>query len=144
MGFLDRLFGHSAPSEGGHVPRGHRVVLDGPGTFSLPIVGESHYQEAIESICGPRTDEGEDRLVEAYLVLDDGNSYDSQAVRVDIAGMTVGYLSRENARQYRAELAKTGYRNTNAYCRARIRGGWDRGERGRGHYGIYLDLHISD
>jgi len=60
--------------------------LRGSGAFALPIVGESHYQEALEAICGPRSDEGEDRRVEARLVLENDNPHDSMAVRVDIQG----------------------------------------------------------
>jgi NAD-dependent DNA ligase len=141
-----RLFGigQLPPSS---VPHGMRADLQGPAAFALAIVGESHYQEALEAICGPRSDESEDRRVEARLVLEDDNPYDSMAVRVDIQGSTVGYLSREHARQYRNQLGKAGYGSAELYCRARICGGWDRGEGGQGHYGVYLDLpvdHLDD
>jgi hypothetical protein len=142
MGFFARLFGRDkalSPT----LPQGDRVVLEGPGTFDLPIVGESHYQDALERICGPRTDEGEDRPVEAHLVLENDNPHDPMAVRVDVGGLTVGYLSREHARQYREQMRKVGYPSANAYCRARIRGGWDRGERGTGFYGVYLDAFVN-
>lgn len=142
MGFFARLFG--AAQSQAQVPPGMRAYLEGPGTFALPVVGESHYQRALETICGPRSDEGEDRRVEARLVLEDDNSYDPLAVRVDIEGLTVGYLSREHARQYRARLGKAGYAHADAYCRARIRGGWDRGDRGKGYYGVYRDLPVDD
>ena len=118
--------------------------LRGSGAFALPIVGESHYQEALEAICGPRSDEGEDRRVEARLVLENDNPHDSMAVRVDIQGQTVGHLSREHARQYRKQLERAGCASTDAYCKARIRGGWDRGEGGQGHYGVFLDLSMDD
>jgi len=142
MGFFGRLFGvdHAQP---GSVARGVRVDLQGSGAFALPIVGESHYQEALESICGPRSDEGEDRRVEARLVLEDDNAYDAMAVRVDIRGVTVGYLSREHAREYRTQLGKAGHAVADAYCAARIRGGWDRGEGRQGYYGVYLDLPVG-
>ena len=72
--------------------------------------------------------------------LKDENPHDSMAVRVDINGTTVGYLSRDHARTYRRGLSKAGYGTANAYCEALIRGGWDRGEGDRGFYGVYLDL----
>lgn len=121
-----------------------RAHLQGSGAFALAIVGESHYQEALKAICGPRSDEGEDRRVEARLVLEDDNPHDSMAVRVDIQGLTVGYLSREHARQYRNQLEKAGHASADAYCKARIRGGWDRGERRQGYYGVYLDLPVDN
>jgi hypothetical protein len=142
MGLFARLFGGDNTPPRTLAP-GDRAVLEGPGTFDFPIVGESHYQDALERICGPRNDEGEDRPVEAHLVLEDDNPHDSMAVRVDIGELTVGYLSREHARQYRQMMRKAGYPTTNAYCQARIRGGWDRGERGRGFYGVYLDVFVN-
>jgi hypothetical protein len=44
--------------------------LAGPGTFEFDIVGESHYQEALEAICGGRTEESAEHLTEAVLVLE--------------------------------------------------------------------------
>jgi hypothetical protein len=82
-------------------PQGMPAHVQGSGAFALPVVGESHYQETLQAICGPRSDDGEDRRVAARLVLENDNPYDSMAVRVDIQGQTVGYLSREHARRYR-------------------------------------------
>jgi BRCA1 C Terminus (BRCT) domain len=142
LGFFGRLFG-LGQSPAGIRPQGMKAHLRGPGTFGLPIVGESHYQEALEPICGPRSEEGEDRRVEARLVLENDNPHDSMAIRVDIQARTVGYLSREHARQYRKQLERAGHSSTDAYCDARIRGGWDRGEGGQGHYGVLLDLPMD-
>src|SRR5262249_33544424 len=93
--------------------------------------------------CGPRSEEGEDRHVEAHLVLENDNPYDSLAVRVDIEDRTVGYLSREHARQDRKQIERAGYASIDAYCEARIRGGWDGGDGGHGHYGVFLDLPMD-
>lgn len=54
--------------------------------------------------------------------------------------MTVGYLSRKNAREYRKRLKKAGYQGITATCFAIIVGGWDRGGGDRGHFGVKLDL----
>jgi hypothetical protein len=140
MGFFTRLFGGDAATT--PLEPGFRVVLKGPDAFALPIVGESHYQDALQQICGPRTEEGTEQRVEARLVLENENPHDSMAVRVDINGMTVGYLSRDNARTYRRQLSKAGYGTDDAYCQAVIRGGWDRGEGDSGFYGVYLDLFV--
>jgi hypothetical protein len=106
----------------------------------VEIVGESHYQVALEAICGPRTEDGANRVVEGWLVLEDTNPYDALAVRVDIDGHPVGYLSRANARAYREQLAAQGVTALRASCLARIRGGWDRGPDDKGYYGVFLDL----
>lgn len=33
-------------------------VTNGPGAFEVNVVGESHYQAALESICGGRNESG--------------------------------------------------------------------------------------
>src|SRR4030042_2459327 len=114
--------------------------LPGPGTYSLDIVGESNYQSSLEKMCGGQTEEGHEKIVQATLIHEDDNPYDNKAIRVDIDGMTVGYLSRENAREYRKRLKKAGYPGITATCSAIIVGGWDRGGGDRGHFGVKLDL----
>lgn len=116
------------------------TYLAGPKTFSIDVVGESHYQAALESICGGRTDQGYEKIVEAVLVHEDDNPYDNKAIRVDIQGKTVGHLSRENARQFRNRLEKAGYKGITATCSAIVVGGWDRGNGDTGHFGVRLDL----
>ena len=108
-------------------------------SFVLPAVGESNYQEALRSICGEPSENGEDRIVDAVLILEDSNPYDPQAVRVDIPGKTVGYLSRANARRFRKSHAEA-----STTCKARIRGGWDRGGGDTGSYGVSLDVGLQD
>jgi hypothetical protein len=88
-----------------------------------------------------RSEEGVDLEVEACVLLENTNPYDPEAVRVDVDGRTVGYLSRTDARAYRRALESVGVAEGLA-CKGRIRGGWDRGQRDRGHYGIYLDLAL--
>jgi len=133
MGLLESLFGRRS--------KDNRIAkLPGPGTYSIDVVGESNYQSWLESICGGRTDESQEKLVEAVLVHEDDNPYDDKAIRIDIMGRTVGYLSRENARQYRKRLEEAGYKGINATCSAMIVGGWDQGNGDRGHFGVKLDL----
>lgn len=136
MSILDWLFGRSDP------PR--RAELPGPGTFSVEIVGESYYQDALNEIAGGKTFEGVEKVVEAQLVLEDSNPKDPKAVRVDVDGRPVGYLSREVARQYRTRLADAGHPQVDAFCKAVIRGGWDRGGGDTGHFGVWLDLPVEE
>jgi hypothetical protein len=65
--------------------------------FLTNAVGESRYQQYLAGICGPRKREGEKKLVDAKLYFEDGN----KVVRVDIDALTVGYLSRDDAREWR-------------------------------------------
>jgi hypothetical protein len=106
--------------------------------FAIPVVGESHYQDTIEEVCGGRTPEGADRECEAELIPEDDNRYDANAVRVEIDGRTVGYLARPDAVDYRRL-----HRRRLMRCPAVIRGGWDRGVGDRGSFGVCLDLYLG-
>ena len=108
--------------------------------FAVNVVGESHYQPALERICGGRSDEGADEQATATLILEDDNPYDrGNAVRVDIGGATVGYLTRDDAKRYRQLLKANAAQRS---CPAVIRGGWDRGDDDRGDFGVRLDLDL--
>jgi hypothetical protein len=96
--------------------------LEGPGDYFIQVVGESSYQDALEGVCGGRTEDGADEFVEAVLILEDTNPNDHNAVRVDINGCTVGYLTRDFAVQYRRRLIEAGYPSLIGTCRAHIRG----------------------
>src|SRR3546814_913822 len=113
--------------------------LRGTGRYEFDIVGESKYQDALEEICGGRTDESAEKHVEAILYLEDQNPYDNQAVRVDVEGNTVGYLARDDARSYRKQIASAGHANLVGTCDALIVGGWERSKQYRGHFGVKLD-----
>ena len=115
-------------------------ITNGPGTYSVDVVGESHYQQALERICGGRTENSQRLVVEAFLVLEDDNPHDSRAVRIFIQGKTVGYLDRETARSFRERMAEIGLTPAAAKCSVIIVGGWDRGDGDRGHFGVKLDL----
>lgn len=116
------------------------AALPGPGAFSVKVVGESNYQEAIERAVGGRSEDGCEKIVDAVLHLEDSNPHDPMAVQVLIGGSVCGYLSRENAKAYREQLKKAGHPKVTISCKAMIVGGWDRGPHDRGHFGIRLDL----
>jgi hypothetical protein len=73
---------------------------------SVKVAGESQYQESLRQICGRKGNEAI-RLEgkKARLVPEPDNPHDSCAVRVEIDGMTVGYMSRGNARLYHKRVA---------------------------------------
>lgn len=114
--------------------------LEGDGTYSTDVVGESHYQRGIERVVGGRTRKSAEHYCSAVLVIEDDNEYDGNAVRVDIDGVTVGYLPAEDAPDYRQWLRREHGRVRNATCPAVVVGGWDRGGGDRGHFGVKLDL----
>lgn len=137
MGVLARLFGgrdNPEPLE--------TVWLDGlgRGSPSFEIVGESHYQAALEDICGPKCEEGYHYSCSANLIPEPTNSYDRNAIRVDIDGRTVGYLRRDDAAKFKEDMANLGKAGYPAACLAVIVGGWDRGDGDEGHFGVKLDI----
>lgn len=132
IGIVLALKGPSSPKEDEWV--------ETDGLFSHDIVGESHYQHNLERICGPRTERGENRIVQARIIWEDDNPYDSQAVAVQINGLMVGHLRRETAHKYRVGTRKLGLDHTTMRCPAKIKGGWIRANGETGHYGVWLDL----
>lgn len=74
------------------------------GRFKIAIAGTSHYRKEIASIA--QNPDNVSALVTclAYLVIDDRNPHDANAVRIVIEGRTVGYLSREFAKTYRSYI----------------------------------------
>ncbi len=119
------------------------ININGTGDYLLEVVGEASYQDAISQICGGKTKQGHRKQVQALLVHDDANQHDRKAVRVDVAGSTVGYLSREHARKFRDQLTRMGHRGAPVACAAIIVGGWDRGNGNTGHFGVKLDVPMS-
>jgi hypothetical protein len=117
------------------------VIINGSEEFLLHAVGESHYQNNFNTICGPKTEEGEDRIVDVMIVSEDDNPYDRNAVALYVDYLKVGYLSRENVKDFRKKYLEK--RKTYAICKGRIRGGWI-GKRGEGSYGITLDVPLYE
>ena len=63
---------------------------------------------------------------------------EDDGVRVEIHGAPVGSLTSDVAWVYRMTIAGA------SECRARIRGGWDRGLDDLGHFGVRLDLVLPE
>ena len=130
MGILSRLIHGSRKC----------ITLSGSGNYDAEVVGESHYQPALEQICGGRSSEAIEKRLEAELRLDNRNPYDAKAVRVVIHNKTVGYLARLHARHYRQALESLGNKGATVICPAIIAGGGDRGDDYTGYFGVRLDL----
>jgi hypothetical protein len=69
----------------------------GHGEYAQEVVGESNYQPALRAIQASK----DKPFHRARLVPEDANPFDNLAVRVDVAGHTVGYLPRADARRWR-------------------------------------------
>ena len=116
--------------------RGQDETSDGGvHEFNADVVGESKYQSNLLKLAGRKTPEGVEKFATAALVFENENPYDREAVRVDIQGLTVGYLPKESARTWRKKAPGDCHA-----CPAVIRGGWDRGGGDTGHFGVRLSL----
>ena len=121
------------------------VTLDGPKTYAVKVVGTSKYQDTLENICGGRGKEGHSQIIDDVLLIHvDDNPHDDQAILVAIGGNPIGYLSRDNARQYRESLKQAGFPGSGAACSGMIVGGWDDGQGDKGHFGFRLDLPTGE
>ncbi len=124
-------------------PDGVEIVQFPPG-LPVAVVGESHYQAALEHLCGGREKHGARHECVALLMPEDTNQFDPDAVRVDIDGLAVGYLSRPAAKRYRPIANQMRSEGKIGAASAVIVGGWDRGPEDRGHFGVQLDMNPYD
>jgi len=119
---------------------------DGDGeVIELEIVGESYRQEALAGIAGPKEPDGKLERVGVSLRCDPQNPYDANAIRVEVMGQHVAFVSRSQA----AVLAPAITTTCRGVLEARgmIVGGWlDRsgGVVSEGHYGIRVWLTQRD
>lgn len=124
---LKKLLGGTQSTSTGGAPGGEWwqwPALAQTGT--LYVVGESNYQDNLA-----RTVEEYGRAVMAQLVAEPSNKYDRRAVRVDVAGRTVGYVPRDETTYWHPVLASL--KGQPVTARAVVNGG------GSGyHFGIVV------
>ena len=109
------------------------VAIEGPGAFAVNVVGVSQYQRVLETAA-------EEGVVDAVLMREDDNPHDDQAVAIFISGERAGYLSRTDARRFRADLATAGDATLSVRCKAKVVGGFETKTGERAHFGLKLDL----
>jgi hypothetical protein len=93
------------------------------GNFDCDIVGESFYQPSIKQLTGHDNEYVENKEYTAFLIPDSNNPYDNKAIRIEINGMIVGHLSRENARRFRRRLGAKRLTEQVTSCKAVVTGG---------------------
>jgi hypothetical protein len=140
---LMALKGSSNSNAGSTVSKPVFTETDAPPVSDfLEVVGESNYQTALESLAGPKSGGGVNVACLATLVPEPSNPHDRNAIRIEISGQTVGYLSRSSAKQFRAAMQTLGRPVAPTPCHATIRGGWKR-KSGEGHFGVFLDDFVE-
>lgn len=113
------------------------------GEYDFEVVGESNYQHALRALANtPAPDD--DKTGIAILVPEDDNPHDNKAVKVTVQGLTIGYLSREDARSYRRRLATKKMGMVPASCGVLVTGGHALQDGTCAHLGAQLDMKPFD
>jgi len=119
-------------------PPGNAIrVSFGAGGFPLAIVGESNYQDELERLRSA-IDEGQRWLVARfYIRREPQNAHDPNAIVVTTdSGETIGYFSRQDAKQYRAAVERLEAHYDTIWCRGCLQGGTD----SKPSIGVVLDV----
>jgi hypothetical protein len=120
----------------GHAGRERPVAVAGSEEFE--VVGESEHQDALLALAGgSRSYGGVELDAVAELVHDSDDSLDFVVL---IDGLPVGRLRREDAARVSPTIDEVLDCGGPATCRARIRGGWDRGGADVGRFGVVVLL----
>ena len=102
-------------------------------SYAYNIVGEQSYQNNLKKIAGPKEEESKFFECQAKVSSDHFNQYDKNAVKVEINGLLVGYLSSGDA-------AKLAGKVINKIVPAVIDGGWKDAD-STGSYGVKLAIN---
>lgn len=102
-------------------------------SYAYNIVGEQSYQNNLKKIAGPKEEESKFFECCAKVSSEPFNQYDKNAVKVEINGLLVGYLSK-------SEAAKLSNKVVNKTVPAVIDGGW-KDEESTGSYGVKLAIN---
>lgn len=106
-------------------------------SYAYNIVGEQSYQNNLKKIAGPKEDKSKFFECYAKVSSEPFNQYDKNAVKVEINGLLVGYLSK-------GEAVKLAGKVINKTVPAVIDGGW-KDEEGTGSYGVKLAIkNVND
>lgn len=150
--FLYRIFATRSDTHSGRQQESIKTPSEQPlihweslGEFEFEIVGESFYQSELAALASPYDDTSLGNAVfKAVLVPDDNNRYDKLAVRVDINGLTVGHLSKDDARSFRRRLSSKKQSRAVTSCDAIITGGFVKKDGSQANFGVRLDLKPFD
>ena len=101
---------------------------------------EERYQENLIALAQSLVEDIDKKKVTAVLIPVDDDPYDKEAVRVDVNGLTVGYLDYDHAPSFRQRLLQKGLRTFPTQCDGLIVGGVLKYDGSRTEYGLLLDI----
>lgn len=104
--------------------------------FRFEAVGESNYQYELDKLM-PDEEKQKDKHKVYYIAklqFEDKNEYDKNAIAVEIDGMKVGYIPREENKALRKKLKSISQHKQSFSCMAAIIGGSSK------QYGVWLNI----
>jgi hypothetical protein len=111
------------------------------GECNQEVRGEAAYQNELSNIVGGKKQDSANFNCYAILVPEPNNAYDKNAVVVIVNNMVVGYLPKEQCKEYKKCILKSGFGGVEV--NAVIVGGW-KNQKSEGHFGIILDADITE
>jgi len=115
-------------------------IIRGTANIGFEIVGESYFQAALRKIRNSRC-MAEDNDFEAFIVTEPNNPHDTNACAVFIDGFKVGYLPRDAAASFVAQIADQGIHGVSCFqLRAKLVGGFG----SRLNIGVMVNLPLGD
>jgi hypothetical protein len=119
-----------------HEPYSVPEVLEGDGSFAVPVLGEVHIGRILEDVCRNELPQvGEDKVVRAMVRMEKSNRT-LRGVTVEIGGRKVGHLSPGDVQ---ALWKRAGEDSQPFECPAVIQGV---SKGGRIHYDLRLDINL--
>lgn len=101
--------------------------------YCYDIVGEQSYQKNLAKIAGKKEEESKFHECHAIVSSEPFNKFDKNAVKVEINGLLVGYINRDDASKLSGKVI-------NKTVPAVVNGGWDDGDT-KGSYGVKLAIN---
>jgi hypothetical protein len=109
--------------------------------YAIAVVGESRRQSALRTLSQGRRERGDDVSFVVELIAEPDNPYDAHAIKVVIqSGAQVGYLSREDADDYRHVMKALPETGKKGVCRAKLIGG----TADKPSFGVIIDLEAPE
>jgi hypothetical protein len=117
------------------------AAAEGVDLVEIETKGASYRQDVLEAISGPKGETGKRMLVGLTLRCEPDNAHDPHAVRIEIMGQHIGYVSRRDAALLGPRLSA----NCGGAIEARglVVGGWKH-DRSEGTYGVRVWLTSDD
>jgi len=112
------------------------LAIVGNGAFNFEVVGQQSYQDRLSEVSAGRLEKGERIMVACRLRYELRPHYHRPAVRVEIAGQTVGYFPAEQAALYASAFEELERGGRIAECQGVLVGG----QPDRPSFGIWLDF----